>query len=96
MEVRIEDSWKAVLKEEFDLPYFSELSESLANGENPRFVLIDCLNCQKGCNCGAGTVNQNVPLDKLEGYIEDRMENRKNLLKTVSFSFYVIFLSGYL
>lgn len=64
--------------------YFSELSETLKNGEKPKFVLIDCLNCSKGCNCGAGTVNQNVPLDKLEGFIEDRMESRKEQLQTKS------------
>lgn len=65
--------------------YFTELSEALKKGKNIPYKLIDCLNCGKGCNCGAGTVNQKMPLDELEQYIEKRMEQRKSELKTSSF-----------
>lgn len=62
--------------------YFKELSESLAKGKKSNYQLVDCLNCERGCNCGAGTVNQKVPLDELENYIEKRSEARKKQLKT--------------
>lgn len=64
--------------------YFTEISESLKKGKKIPYKLIDCLNCGKGCNCGAGTVNQKMPLDELESYIEKRMEERKQDLKTSS------------
>lgn len=64
--------------------YFSELSKSIKEGKEQKIVLVDCLNCPKGCNCGAGTVNHDMPLDELEGYVEDRMEERKKALKTQS------------
>lgn len=57
--------------------YFEQLSEDLKKGKTPQFQLIDCLNCSKGCNCGAGTDNKDMSLDELEGYIERRMEDRK-------------------
>ncbi|MCR5288644.1 MAG: 4Fe-4S binding protein [Treponema sp.] len=56
--------------------YFERLSEDLKNGKTPQFQLIDCLNCEKGCNCGAGTDNKDLSLDEMEGYIEHRMEER--------------------
>ena len=56
--------------------YFNHLSEDLANGIEPKYKLIDCLNCEKGCNCGAGTVNQKLGLDELEDYIEERSKAR--------------------
>lgn len=62
--------------------YFEHLSEDLKNGKTPAFQLIDCLNCGKGCNCGAGTDNFQMPLDELEGYIEQRMERRVAQLNT--------------
>ncbi|MCQ2595625.1 MAG: methyl-accepting chemotaxis protein [Treponemataceae bacterium] len=62
--------------------YFAELSEALKANRQLPYVLIDCLNCRKGCNCGAGTVNQKMPIDELETYIEKRMEERKSELKT--------------
>ncbi len=64
--------------------YFSELSESIKANRNMPYVLIDCLNCRKGCNCGAGTTNQKMPLDELESYIEKRMETRRLDLNTQS------------
>ncbi|MCR5286225.1 MAG: 4Fe-4S binding protein [Treponema sp.] len=64
--------------------YFNELSQTLKEGKKIKYKLIDCLNCERGCNCGAGTVNQQMPLDELETFIEDRMEKRKKELKTSS------------
>ena len=56
--------------------YFEQISKDLKNGKTPAYQLVDCLNCKKGCNGGAGTDNFSMPLDELEGYVERRMENR--------------------
>ena len=56
--------------------YFEQLAADIKKGKKPAYQLIDCLNCGKGCNCGAGTDNQNLPIDELEGYVERRMEKR--------------------
>lgn len=65
--------------------YFTELSENLAQKRKIPYTVIDCLNCERGCNCGAGTVNQEMSRDEMEGYVEDRMNARKKHLKSESF-----------
>ena len=62
--------------------YIENLSKLIKAGKKPDYQLIDCLNCEKGCNCGAGTINQDLSLDELEGYIERRMEERAKIWKT--------------
>lgn len=64
--------------------YLEQLSADMRKGKVPPYQLIDCLNCENGCNCGAGTVNQNMPLDELEGYVEQRMKARAAEWKTSS------------
>ena len=59
--------------------YFEQLSEDIKKGKTPMYQLIDCLNCVHGCNCGAGTDNQDMPIDEVENYIESRAEERKSL-----------------
>ena len=66
--------------------YFHELSESIKENQNLPYKLIDCLNCEKGCNGGAGTVNQDLPLDTLENYVEERMYKQREIWKKKSFS----------
>jgi iron only hydrogenase large subunit-like protein/ABC-type transporter Mla subunit MlaD len=71
-------------------PYLTEIAE-LLNEKGVEFpLLIDCLNCEKGCNGGSGTGNHAVPLDKLEGPIRKRsaehekqiaLQNKKNFEK---------------
>ncbi|MCR4822950.1 MAG: 4Fe-4S binding protein [Treponema sp.] len=56
--------------------YFEHLAEDLKKGKTPVYQLIDCLNCGKGCNCGAGTDNNDLSIDEVEGYVERRMEER--------------------
>ncbi|MDR2922450.1 MAG: methyl-accepting chemotaxis protein [Treponema sp.] len=53
-------------------PYLTEVAELLSdpNAEFP--LLIDCLNCEKGCNGGPGTGNHDQPVDRLEGPIRKR------------------------
>ena len=58
--------------------YLEQLAKDIKSGKTPAYQLIDCLNCEKGCNCGAGTDNQKLPLDELEGFVEKRKEERLN------------------
>jgi iron only hydrogenase large subunit-like protein len=50
--------------------YFRQLPKSLASGKAP--VLVDCLNCERGCNGGPGTGTSKLPLDQVEGAVEER------------------------
>ncbi len=50
--------------------YLDHLYTSIEEGTAP--LLIDCLNCEKGCNGGPGTINQHEPMDKIEHYVELR------------------------
>ena len=56
--------------------YLDHLDESLSKGTKPYYKLVDCLNCEKGCNRGGGTVNHHMSLDELESYIEKRSQER--------------------
>ncbi|WP_461256353.1 [Fe-Fe] hydrogenase large subunit C-terminal domain-containing protein [Treponema sp. R80B11-R83G3] len=53
-------------------PYLKEISKILdTDDELP--LLIDCLNCEKGCLGGPGTGNAEKPLATLEKYVRKRM-----------------------
>ena len=41
------------------------------------FRLIDCLNCQDGCNGGPGTVKQTLYVDEMERCVEQRTAGRR-------------------
>jgi iron only hydrogenase large subunit-like protein/ABC-type transporter Mla subunit MlaD len=72
-------------------PYLTEISELLSDPNVEYPLLIDCLNCEKGCNGGSGTGNHSVPLDKLEGPIRKRSgEHEKQIapLKKKNFKKY--------
>jgi len=51
-------------------PYLRELPSSLAEGAAP--LILDCLNCEKGCNGGTGTGSEAKPLDLLEAGVRRR------------------------
>ncbi|MFP3089764.1 methyl-accepting chemotaxis protein [Treponema sp. TIM-1] len=56
-------------------PYLENVAKTInsgggKNGELP--VLVDCLNCEKGCNGGTGTRNGETPMDQLEAPIWKR------------------------
>jgi iron only hydrogenase large subunit-like protein/uncharacterized coiled-coil DUF342 family protein len=56
-------------------PYLTDVAKTISsgggkNGELP--LLVDCLNCEKGCNGGTGTLNNETPADKLEAPIWKR------------------------
>lgn len=50
--------------------YFNSLHQSIVNKTAP--LLIDCLNCEAGCNAGPGTLNRDKPIDEIESAIEKR------------------------
>ncbi len=50
--------------------YLDNLSQSIKSGAAP--ILIDCLNCEKGCNGGPLTVTEQFPLDDVESVVSTR------------------------
>lgn len=57
--------------------YLAKFSEANKN-KKPCFTLVDCLNCENGCNEGAGTTNQGMHLDEMESFVENRMQERRS------------------
>ena len=66
--------------------YFHELSTSLKENQHLPYKLIDCLNCEKGCNGGAGTINHDLSLDNLENFVEERMYKQRTIWQKRSYS----------
>lgn len=54
--------------------YLAHLDIAIANKEAPIYEIIDCLNCELGCNAGPGTNNRARHPDAIEGAIEKRKE----------------------
>jgi iron only hydrogenase large subunit-like protein len=50
--------------------YLDSLPASMERGINP--LLVDCLNCEFGCNAGPGTLNQGKSPDEIEYPVEKR------------------------
>lgn len=59
-------------------PYLRGLPEALAEGANP--AILDCLNCEKGCNGGPGTGSHDKPIDLLEAAVRRRDDGQRKLL----------------
>ena len=57
--------------------YLAKFSEANKN-KMPCLTLIDCLNCENGCNEGAGTTNKGMHLDEMESFVENRMHDRRS------------------
>jgi iron only hydrogenase large subunit-like protein/uncharacterized coiled-coil DUF342 family protein len=56
-------------------PYLTDVAETIKSGggkDGALPLLVDCLNCEKGCNGGTGTRNSETPMDKLEAPIWKR------------------------
>lgn len=51
-------------------PYLEHLGQIIRDGKAPK--LIDCLNCEAGCNGGTATMNAHAPLDEIESLVEER------------------------
>ncbi len=56
-------------------PYLKKLKKMIDKGMAP--LLVDCLNCEAGCNAGTGTDNHGKSVDELEFYIHQRSEEMK-------------------
>lgn len=56
--------------------YLDHLPEQLELGRNP--LLVDCLNCENGCNGGTGTTKQNASADELEYFINVRKKEMQS------------------
>jgi iron only hydrogenase large subunit-like protein/ABC-type transporter Mla subunit MlaD len=52
-------------------PYLEEIAE-LIDTDVKMSLLVDCLNCEKGCNGGPGTGNCAEPVNKLENPVHER------------------------
>ncbi len=52
--------------------YFKNLEAKMENGGKPVYPLVDCLNCEYGCNVGSATTTDKMFLDDVEGYVERR------------------------
>jgi NAD-dependent dihydropyrimidine dehydrogenase PreA subunit len=50
--------------------YLDRLGEDIARGTAP--LLVDCLNCEMGCNGGTGTLNAEKSVDQVEALVEAR------------------------
>lgn len=59
--------------------YLNAITDAADDGEKTLYTLIDCLNCEKGCNGGAGTGNDKEELDYLEKFVEDRSNHQKKI-----------------
>jgi len=53
--------------------YFSTLKSMIDKGKAP--VIVDCLNCEMGCNGGPATLCHNLPLDEVESLVEARSKD---------------------
>jgi uncharacterized coiled-coil DUF342 family protein len=62
--------------------YLDNLSKDIDNGCSP--MIVDCLNCEMGCNGGPGTLNRDKSPDEIEHHIELRnKEMQKRYKKTL-------------
>lgn len=57
--------------------YLNEFDKTIAKNIQP--LLIDCLNCEFGCNTGPGTITQGMTTDEIENAIEKR--SKKHIQK---------------
>ncbi len=56
--------------------YLDQLGEMTGRGLNP--LVVDCLNCELGCNGGTATNSQTKSPDELEGHVEARRQSAQN------------------
>ena len=59
--------------------YLDHLNDAVKSGINP--LLIDCLNCEFGCNGGSGTTRIHAPQDELEYLVEQRSNTMRKMYK---------------
>lgn len=57
--------------------YMADLSKAVAESSNHLPLVVDILNCEKGCNMGPGCINHHRSIDEIEGAIEERVDENK-------------------
>ena len=62
--------------------YFEKLQKQISTNRAP--LLIDCLNCELGCNGGTGTLLKEYSADEIEYYVEERKRKMQKEYKTDS------------
>ena len=50
--------------------YLKDLPQVIQEGKAP--LVVDCLNCEKGCNGGTGTLSKEKAIDEIEWLVEER------------------------
>ncbi len=61
--------------------YLSQLYKMIQQGKAP--LLVDCLNCEMGCNGGTGTLTKGKSLDEVESLIEERNQEMQQKYKNI-------------
>ena len=61
-------------------PYLEEVAEKMGKPGIDFPLLVDCLNCEKGCNGGTGTGNSRKSMDELESPIRQRSADLEKTL----------------
>lgn len=61
--------------------YFESLNELIKKNQKPIYKLVDCLNCERGCNGGPGTGNNKKSIDEIERNVELRKNERQSYWK---------------
>jgi methyl-accepting chemotaxis protein/Pyruvate/2-oxoacid:ferredoxin oxidoreductase delta subunit len=78
---------KAITKIEGPLvynKYLSDLQNSIKEKSPYLPIVVDILNCEKGCNMGPGCINHHESIDRIEGAISDRAYNNTKNKKKAS------------
>jgi len=57
--------------------YLSDLEKGIKEDKPYLPVVVDILNCEKGCNMGPGCINHNKSIDQIEGMIAERVDNNE-------------------
>ncbi len=66
----IENSTRKIEGSHIIYKYLDDLPQMIQEGKNP--LIVDCLNCDMGCNGGTGTQCRQKPLDEVEWLVEQR------------------------
>ncbi len=77
----IRNSTRKIEGSEIVYKYLKSLPKAINAGTAPQ--LVDCLNCEFGCNGGSGTTSKEKTLDELESLVQRRQDDTalKNLTK---------------
>ncbi len=57
--------------------YLADLERDVKLNKAHLPLVVDILNCEKGCNMGPGTINHYDSIDWIEGKIAERVERKK-------------------